>query len=192
MSAEILRAASDADWLRDAAFLDGREEPMPREAPRERDGVLTFRVASDGTTGPGWIHRLENRGLLVNTPAREILRTSNFMPTTDVVTEIAVLKDSLFDDRRLDSLSVRSEANRRNLVTPTVEAGCLLCEAVMRGDVEAIGLDWILVMHDPINVVIGPHVLGTRHNRSGRGLVAGRDGPGERWGRGGGFAFAVM
>ncbi len=79
-------------------FLRGEiavAEPMSRF--RERDGVIYFTLpATDGTTGPVWINRLEAKGFRLSKWSKDVLNSPEFRPTTGVVREIAVLKGMLF------------------------------------------------------------------------------------------------
>ena len=164
----------------------------PERAWREQGGVIYFNVTSDGTTGKDWITRLERKNFRVGDSAQSVLRSSDFKPTDGVTYEIAVLKDMLFSDRDRITKKIRAEADKRNLTKPNAEVACLIREKFCDDDLEAMGLLWIVTMHEPINNFEGyPHLLSAYQsvNNSG-GFDASRGNPYVRWGLSG-FAFVV-
>lgn len=106
-------------------------DAFPVFAPVLRDGVIYFPVMSDGATGSEWIKRFEKGGFDVS-GVKNVLRSSYFKPTKDVVTEIAIinkctpLKGDDWGDHRRTSKAVRCEGYRRNLKTPNIETSFLL------------------------------------------------------------------
>lgn len=173
-------------------FLGDTPEVVP-EAPRlwrEEAGVISFTVVSDGTTGPQWIERLEAKGNRVGNYAKSVLRSKDFKPTTGVTTEIRVLKGELFADDDRVTKNIRVEATRRGLTKPNAEVGCLIRDMFSDAEIEAMGLGWIVAMHDPIKDSDGdPGLLAAIRVGDGRWLDACRGGPVSRWNREVGFAF---
>ena len=174
-------------------FLHGEltvSEPTRRW--REQDGVIYFSVTSDGTTGPQWIERLENKGFRVGDYAKSVLRSDDFKPTSGVTTEIAVLKGKLFEDNDRITKKIRAEADKRKLEKPNAEVACLIRENFSDKEIEAMDLWWIVAMHEPIkDSAGGPSLLCARRGDFGRWLRAYCGGPDVRWDRDDGFAFAV-
>ncbi len=159
---------------------------------REEDGVIYFTLTSDDTTGPEWIERTKKRGNRLTKYAEQVLNSSDFVPTNGVTYQVAVLKGMLFSDNERITKNIRAEANRRGLETPNAELACLIREAFTDEELEAMGLWWIVCMHEPINDAGGdPSLLGARRNIGGRYLDTIRDGPDDRWSHGSGFAFVV-
>ena len=159
---------------------------------REEDGVIYFSVESDGTTGEDWIKRLEGHGFRVGDYAKQVLRTPSFKPTSGVTTEVAVLKGMLFEDQSRITSKIRAEADKRKLSKPNAELACLIREKFMDKEIEAMGLWYIVAMHEPINDSVGdPSLLYADRYGVGRWLNAYIGGPVSRWDRGNGFAFAV-
>jgi hypothetical protein len=164
----------------------------PIRSWREEDGVIYFSVTSDGTTGEDWIKRLEGNGFRVGDYAKQVLRSPDFKPTNGVTTEVAVLRGCLFEDNGRITKKIRAEADKRKLSKPNAELACLIREKFTDKEIEAMGLIWIVAMHEPINDSDGdPDLLNARRRGDGRWLGACRGGPGIGWGRGSGFAFAV-
>lgn len=159
---------------------------------REEDGVIYFSVTSDGTTGEEWIKRLEDKGFRVGDYAKSVLRSPDFKPTTGVTTEVAVLKGMLFEDNDRITKKIRIEAANRNFQTPNAEIACLIRELFTDEEIKAMGLTWIVAMHEPIKDSDGdPRLLSARRVGDGRWLDAYYGKPGSRWVREDGFAFAV-
>lgn len=159
---------------------------------REQDGVIYFSVTSDGTTGEEWITRLESKDFRVSDYAKSVLRSPDFKPTDGITTEIAVLKGMLFSNNDRVTKKIRAEADKRNLTKPNAEVACLIRENFMDEEIEAMGLWWIVAMHEPIKDSDGdPFLLRAGRDDDGRWLYACCDDPGSRWDRRHGFAFAV-
>ena len=164
----------------------------PTRSWREEDGVIYFSVTSDGTTGEGWITRLESNGFRVGDYAKQVLRSPDFKPTNGVTTEIAILKGMLFEDNDRITKKIRIEADKRKLSKPNAELACLIREKFADKEIEAMGLWYIVAMHEPINDSVGvPVLLGVGRSGGGRWLDAYYVRPARRWSRDGGFAFAV-
>src|SRR3990167_4752772 len=164
----------------------------PTRSWREEDGVIYFSVTSDGTTGEDWITRLESKGFRVGDYAKQVLRSTDFKPTSGVTTETVVLPGSFFGDKDLDTAKIRDEAKKRKLVTPNAELACLIREKFRDDEIEAMGLWYIVAMHEPMSDSDGdPRLLDARRDVGGRWLSASYVRPGRRWHRDGGFAFAV-
>ncbi len=164
----------------------------PTRSWREEDGVIYFNVTSDGTTGEDWIKRLEGNGFRVGDYAKQVLRSPDFKPTNGVTTEVAVLKGMLFEDNDRITKKIRAEADKRKLSKPNAELACLIREKFTDKEIEAMGLWYIVAMHEPINDSDGgPPLLGADRSGDGRWLLACSDWPDGRWNRGGGFAFAL-
>ena len=159
---------------------------------REEGNVIYFSVTSDGTTGEEWIKRLLKKNYRVGDYAKSILRSKDFKPTKGVTTEIAVLKGMLFTDDERITKKIRIDASNRKLETPNAEIACLIREKFTDEEIEAMGLTWIVAMHEPIKDSDGvPSLLDAHRSGGGRWLDAYDGRPGFRWDRGFGFAFAV-
>lgn len=164
----------------------------PTRSWREEDGVIYFSVTSDGTTGEDWITRLESKGFRVGDYAKQVLRSSDFKPTSGVTTEVAVLKDMLFEDQSRITSRIRAEGAFRKLSKPNAELACLIRLKFTDKEIEQMGLWYIVAMHEPINDPAGsPFLLNANRDDFGGWLGVYYDWPDGGWDRGGGFAFAV-
>ena len=165
---------------------------VPDRSWREQDGVIYFTVVSDGTTGEDWITRLEGKGIRLSDPAKSVLRSSDFKPTKGMIYEIAVLKGMLFNDSDRVTKKIRTEAEQRTLSTPNAEIACLVRDKFTDEEIKAMGLVWIVTMHDPIAGSDGlPDLLSVNRYDVGSWLNSYWDDPGSRWDREDGFAFVV-
>ena len=164
----------------------------PVRSWREEDGIIYFSVTSDGTNGEEWIARLEAKGLRVSDWAKSVLRSSDFTPTSGVTTTIAVLKGSLFEDNDRFTKKIRAYAAKRKFSAPNAEVACLIRAKFTDKEIEAMGLSWIITMHEPIKDSGGcPSLLSARRYGCGSWLHADRGHPGRGWVRHRGFAFSV-
>jgi hypothetical protein len=163
---------------------------FPIRTWEEHDGVISFSVTSDGTTGEEWIARLEKKGLRVGDYAKSLLRSKDFVPTKGVTSQIAVLKGELFSDDDRVTKTIRAEGKKRKLSTPNAEIACLIREKFSDKELEAMGLWRIIVMHEPIKDSGGGlSLLGAYRNDDGQWLDTYYDNPDNGWNREGGFAF---
>lgn len=159
---------------------------------REQDGVIYFTVTSDGKTGPEWIIYLESKGFRLSRYAKSLLNSPDFKPTKGVIIEVGVLKGMLFNDSDRTTKNIRSDAEGRKFIKPNAELACLIRDKFTDEDIEAMGLTWIVAMHDPIkDSVGGPGLLLVDRGGDGRGLSAYCGGPDDVWGRDFGFAFVL-
>jgi len=178
----------------DVRMVNAGEVQISVIKPRwtEKDGVIRFSVTSDGTTGEEWISRLEGKSFRVGDYAKSVLRSRSFKPTSGITYEIAVLKGEFFSDSDRITKTIRKEAKNRKFSTPNAEVACLIREKLSDKELEAMGLYWIVTMHEPIKDSVGdPLLLGADRGGDGSWLGTYYGNPGGRWGRSGGFAFVV-
>ena len=183
---------------RGGEFQDGILELMAKlSAPEpiakwtEKDGVIKLTVTSDGKTGQEWISHFEANGVRLSKWAKGVLLSPDFKPTNGVTTKIEVLKGSLFTDNDRITSKIRVEADKRKFSKPNAEVACLIRDMFTDAEMEAMGLYWIVVFHEPIKDSDGfPDLL--RAGRPGDGLwLHADDGePDGYWYQDSGFAFA--
>lgn len=179
---EAVRLINSGEWV----------VSKPTRCWREQDGVIYLSVTSDGTTGSEWIARLEKKGFRVSDYAKSILLSPDFKPTSGITTEIAILKGMLFEDSNRITEKIRAEAERRKLTKPNAEVACLIRENFSDEEIEAMGLWWIVIMHEPINDSDGvPFLLLALRYDAVRWLASYFGKPGLKWDRDDGFAFVV-
>jgi len=116
----------------------------------EENGVIYFEVTSDGTAGPEWIKRLKKQGLSIGILSEEALKSSQFKSTKNCTYQIAVLKAELFRNGRRFSKTILGSARRRKLKRPSAEVACLICEKFSEADLKKMGMDVIVVFHEPL------------------------------------------
>src|SRR3989344_3765271 len=100
-------------------------------------------------------------------------------------------KGMLFTDNDRTTKKVRALAEALKFTKPNAEVACLIRENFSDEDIEAMGLWWIVAMHEPIISDGGPRLLGAYRGGGGRWLEGFCDNPGFRWRHYVGFAFAV-
>ncbi len=158
----------------------------------EKDGIVYLSVTSDGTTGEHWIRRLEENSFRVGDYAKQVLLHPAFSPTKNLTTEVAVLRGLLFADNDRCTAKIRAEAEKRNLSKPNAEIACLIRDKFSDLEIEGMGLQYIVAMHEPINDSGGlPRLLNADRSHEGRWLYAHGDRPDRMRGHDFGFAFVV-
>ncbi|MDD3102426.1 MAG: hypothetical protein PHE59_04770 [Patescibacteria group bacterium] len=179
------------------AFLRGDLKVVePTRIWREQDDVIYFDVTSDGTTGPEWINRLMKNDFRISSQGEQLLCSSEFKSTKSITYHIAVFKSMLFKDEERCTKKIREEAKSRKLGTPNAEIACLIRESFTDGEVKAMGLSNILVMHEPIKNSGDWYLFNVDCGSGGRWLDTFQDHSVEnnsdnQWNRGDGFAFVV-
>jgi len=213
----IMRQTGEADPNEAVRLVNSGEWVVSRSIRswREEDGVIYFSVTSPTheellkslppgaeTTNPlgeAWIARLESQGACVGDYAKQVLRSPSFVPTSGVTTKVAVLKGMLFEESDRITKKIRAFAaafrtpDKRKLSKPNAELACLIRLKFTDKEIEAMGLWYIVAMHEPIDDSNG----GLRLLHESCGVVDGRlfrarSGRSyRRWLRFHGFAFAV-
>lgn len=147
-------------------------------------------VTSDGSTGEIWIEKLRAKGFHVGDYAKSLLTSNEFEPTNGTQHRVIILKGFQFEDRHRTSRDIRGHAQCCGLSTPNAEVACLIREKLSDEDIESLGLQWIVVMHEPIiSIIHEPSLLRITRRDEGRWIYAGGGFPNDKWGRDAGFAF---
>ena len=158
----------------------------------EKDNVIRFSVTSDGTTGGEWITRLESKGFRIGSYAESILHSKSFKLTSGITYEVAVLKGKYFSDSNRITKTIRKEAKNLKFSTPNTEVAPLIREKFSDKELKAMGLYWIVAMHEPIEDSDGdPLLLSADRFDDSSWLNANYDDPDNKWNRSDGFAFVV-
>ncbi len=118
------------------------------------DGVH-FPLVSDGTTGPEWIKRLENKGYSVDGYAKKLLKLPEFKPTNNMTAEIIVIRSEMFTGAERTTENIRAFAKANNYITPNPEVACLMRERFTDEEMRVMGCPTIAVMHDFVD---DPHM----------------------------------
>ena len=150
-------------------------------------------VRSDGTSGAGWVDRLEGQGIYVGEYARRILRSQHFQPTNGAGSEIAILRGDIFGEGRRSTAQVCAEASRRHYARPTLEQSCLVREMLSDKAIEEMDLWWVVSLfsiqsQDPLP---RPQDLPKDLHGTGRWLSQYSTQPDYQWEYDDGFAFVV-
>lgn len=118
---------------------------------REVDGIIYLTVTLDKpTAGDEWIPRMEKNGNRARDYAKSVLRSKDFTSSIAGTHEIVVLKGSLFEDGDRITQRIRAKADEMKLVKPNADIACLIREQFSDKEIEAMGLWWIVTMHEPI------------------------------------------
>jgi hypothetical protein len=120
----------------------------------EEDGVIYFSVTSDGKTRNEWREHFKEKDYLsdYNPCSTHNLFFSKIKPTKGTTYKLAVLRGKLFSDRGRTTDEIIANANSRKLTTPSLEIFCLVRDKFTNGELQAMGLDCLVIMHNPIEV----------------------------------------
>jgi len=111
----------------------------------KRGGVIYITVISDGTTRSGWVRRIEENEK-ISDEAKDLLNLIDFVPTTGVKYEVAVLNGGERPKRAIDE-----NAKQRGLTVLNPEVALLLYEKLNRAELKSMGLRGILICHHTNN-----------------------------------------
>ena len=176
-------------WIENPAGVSERLSHAFDLSWHEEGDIIYFSVTSNGFTGQQWIDHLEAKGIQLSGYSKDVLLSKEFKPTNGVTYNVAVLKGELFvDDDRITS-KIRVEAERRKLTTPPAELACLIRNMFTDEELKAMGLYWVVAMHEPIEDSGGVPSLLSADRRRGGWLHAYRGYSADEWSRAHGFAF---
>lgn len=148
-------------------------------------------LTSAGVTGKKWTARLENTRSGVGDSAKQILLSKSFVPTTGTVYHPVLIRgDEFAIDADRTNKNVREEALCRCYQTPPAELAPMLRETLSNEEIREIGLDSLVVMHEPITDSNGePRVLGIGRFAYQEWIFGYYGHPGHQWDRQTGFVF---
>jgi hypothetical protein len=160
----------------------------------EREGgrIIRFRepLVSPGWSGRRWLMYLRTQKFSLHNPFVEsVLLSESFLPQPGQEYHPIILKWPLWPDEIRNDLAVIWVSCEMGLYFPRVELACLMRQALNDEDLQAMGLDWLNIMHMP---VLGPGTLGHLEiTRTGGGRwLSGHVRPLDyRYPRGEGFLF---
>lgn len=159
----------------------------------EVNNRFCFQVSSNGKTGAEWSVSLQKQGFRVSSYAESILLSDDFKPTNGVTYEVVVLKGISFASKNRVTKKIRAEATKSKLMAPNAEVVCLIRELLTDEDLKAMGLWYIVAMHEPIKDSDGdPFLLHAYRHDDGAWLHAYYGKPVDGWDEGGGFAFVAQ
>jgi hypothetical protein len=169
---------------------------MKNQAVRweEREGGRIIRfyepLVSPGWSGNRWLLYLKTKKFGVNDFVKSVLLSEDFRPQPGREYHPVILKWPLWPDETRNEHGVLWTACEIGIFCPAVEQACLLRCALRDEDLQAMGLDWLNVMHPPIMTAAGAHGrLELTHKGGGRWLSGHPRQPGYRYPRGEGFLF---
>ena len=122
----------------------------PHRSWTEKNGILYFSVVSLAVDGPSWIEYLKHSRVRLGDSGKDVLRSRGFHFVKGLVTEVAVIRGSLYGDAERTVERIRADAAVRNLQQPNADVACLIRKKFTDADIRAMGLWSILTMHNPI------------------------------------------
>ncbi len=156
---------------------------------RERDGIIYSSVTSDGTTGPQW---LGQENFEAGDYANCILSSKDFVPTSGIIIEFAILNGAFYEDSHRITKHIRAEAEKRNWKKPNPELACLIGKKFTNEEIEDMGLKRVVAMDEPIKDSEGNfNLLYVTGYGKKRWLGAYHDRLDEVWCPDNGFAFEI-
>ena len=184
------------------AVLEGRAEiKILAERVTEREKIVSLihlkPVTSDGRNGHQFIEVMEFNRFDLGKWAKNCMTVGrdaqgNLVVTSDsgqVYKPVVIKGEEFEDDERITS-NIRKVVAGMKCLTPPWWLAPLLREAMSDEEIEALGLDWLIVMHEPITDSDGSLLLlGLNRFDAGRGLGAYDGYPTPRWFRRRGFVF---
>jgi len=116
---------------------------------KEENGIISFCVTLDNTTGPEWVTLFGKRNFHIGENAKSILN-SPFRSTGGLKINMAIIKSRSLEKKFVTTREILSEAQRFNLLKPNIETTCLVCDMFSADDIEDMGLSCFIFMHEPV------------------------------------------
>lgn len=164
----------------------------------DAEGNIHFTVISNGRTGEECITYFENekkdakgKPYRVSDYGKSVLRNAP-APTNGITYNIVVRPGKKISDSDRITKKIRAAADKKGWLKPHWEVACLIRDTFTDEQLEAMGLWYIVTMHEPIKDSDGgPSLLRSYRDGGGRWLNADYGRPDGYWYGSGGFAFAV-
>lgn len=118
----------------------------------EKDDVIYLTVTSDGVCVSEQINKLEKKGFKIGRTTEKMISLECLrVPPAGTTYKIAILTSRSISERDRVTEKIREKAKALNFSTPGPEIAYLLRLALSDKDIKNMNLDWIVVMHKPIN-----------------------------------------
>lgn len=130
---------------------------------------------------------------LLKPRAQAVLKNHAFVVTNGKTYKLGMIKGSDFRHKPTNE-QIRSRINFRGGLTPFAESALYLREPGFKRALEKIGVNWIVIMHDPIRDNEGNECLlciDYNSNKAGAVLQAGNGKPDDVWDDDGGFVYLL-
>ena len=114
-----------------------------KEGWLQKESWVDATLFSDGTTGPQWIARLTSKGIFLDSDARRILSSENFMVTSGETIKLSILcglKIGLFDNYLFEYAAEHDLKKLKN----SIEAACLFREKFSNKQVSLMGFSEVV------------------------------------------------
>lgn len=177
------------------AFLNANKSSVEVAKPKwtvTADGMIAISgLVSDGASGPQALKNLQDLGFRVGDCAKSMLLSKDYKPSlAGTVHDVIVMRGTDFNDSDRITKKIRAKAKKLGFLTPNAEVAYLLRKNFSDEDLKAMGLLWIMVMHDAIEDFDGdPLLLNMDCYDEGPWLLSNCGKPGSKWSVIGGFAF---
>ena len=175
-----------------AASVVTSNKPKPIERWIKKDGVIYFTepFVANGWTAQQWKNWFgDNRSDWAN----QLLDSPDFQPTPEgTIVNPVILLGELFPDNERITRNVRAKEEELKFVNPNPDLVLLVIKNFSVEEIRAMGLLWLIGMHEPIKDSAGdPSLLVVRVLDGSPWLDACCDHPGSKWNRECGFVVAV-
>lgn len=165
-----------------------------KKAEKTKSFVEIKTLTSDGRTGEQFLVDLKKAGMSVGDYAKGIMKSKEFNATVTTGTKyrVAVMKGSEFTDSERNTANIRKEIAKVGGIMPPAELSPLLRLNFTDTEIKALGLFWIIPMHQPIDDSDGrPILLGLSANDVRDQLLAYSGIEASGWVVSDGFAFLL-
>ncbi len=165
-----------------------------KKAEKTKSFVEIKTLTSDGRTGEQFLSDLEKAGLSFSGFTKTMMKGKEFNATVTTGTKyrIAVIKGEEFTDEDRNIANIRNEIAKLGGIMPPAELSPLLRLNFSDEEIKALGLSWIIPVHEPIDDSSGrPELLGLRASKLDNQLNAYYSHGAYGWDIKSGFAFLL-
>lgn len=149
-------SAGRVKMMKELVLVNKRLGAPPLHLRLDKEGNLYFYVVSDGTTESEWVEEVlkkNNGGLsdqLFKNLTRTVLMDGKFTPTMDIVTEVVIMRQELFEDKYRNNRVICVDGTWRKLETPSIEQGMLIMKKYSPEEFRLLGFPWVMTMHNAL------------------------------------------
>ena len=155
-----------------------------------KDGVIYVAFVSNGRSGTEWEAHFDCRGIELSLNARKVLNSPKFKTSrAGTAKPVAILKGEMFSDGDRITKNIRAKATELKFNKIDIETECLIRDGLTNKAINSLGLNWIVGMHEPVDIDGDPYLLTAFASDAVPWLGTRCDCPVHRWRRGDGFAF---
>jgi hypothetical protein len=159
----------------------------------EQDGIIYLNLPPiDDTIDSNLFEYLEKEGVKMGGFGKRILNQADTHCKEGALSKLAILKGEYFTDSNRTTKNISIQGEFLGMKKPNLRDACRVRKYFTEEDIQKMGIDWIIIMHEPFKYEEEyPILLGTGQRDKVPWLYPIYDIPDSILDVGGGFAFSI-